>query len=758
MATKLKLQHKPWKQAMTTSPTPSAKLVSLYDLLINDNGYIRTTGTDVGHDIFIFNTDVYGTDGTPTQSSVDDWQQFGYDIGLVNYDKRSKPRVVTATNATSFCNKGDKFNLYDKDAALYPDDAVAVYYANEASTICGRSDIDSITMDAFTKGLLTVVGEDESTLAAGSYADIQLTDTDSIFKDTMIYEDGKSSYTKLFLNATSVRIQNIILAALANQYAGNWDTTSPYKTSLQTAVATSNILNLLETEDGVNILKYVYVWVKAPYAADYIDPKDFNQDLNQDSDVVHRNMIISSEGDFNRYADSSNTTTYRDYLTGESHNYIPKNSPLKDILSTSFYTSSGVTATDMTAIIKDADMPTSLIGSIISEPTYTSDEIKYADAVPINFFDPESRKEGDDYEFFPGRIPTIMPKYGNLNLDGRITSPTIDEIWYIIKKLISGRPLDTSVVNVKDDVLYRAAPYSVAGDTTTSVESKDTTLTDVVNSQFTFYANGGTSAIKGDPVDFYLTKSSTGDITDVTITEYFSQPNRVYHHIYNLINTYSALASKFNSARDIDTIAAKDVLGIADRGSASPDSEFGVRSSAPLSLRELEAAELGNKYNIVNNFVFMVRNFAVTGQLGYSYTSEATNALGAAGSLYQFHRDYNFNVSNPNTFFRLGGTGAALYDSGGNEVATSGTDASFQDLSTEGAADESALYMLDDNKKKTTTIKTGRLPLLKENYGISSNLREEQGLYTGAEVFLAADGSWRYIQEHLRTPILRSTY
>ena len=50
------------------------------------------------------------------------------------------------------------------------------------------------------------------------------------------------------------------------------------------------------------------------------------------------------------------------------------------------------------------------------------------------------------------------------------------------------------------------------------------------------------------------------------------------------------------------------------------------------------------------------------------------------------------------------------------------------------------------------------MPLLVRNYGKSVYLSEEFGSYSGADIYMAADGTWRYKAEHSRVPILRSRY
>ena len=180
--------------------------------------------------------------------------------------------------------------------------------------------------------------------------------------------------------------------------------------------------------------------------------------------------------------------------------------------------------------------------------------------------------------------------------------------------------------------------------------------------------------------------------------------------------------------------------------------EYGPRASAPLSLRELEAAILGNKYNIENNFVFASKTYAVTGKFGKRLKDD-NDSIVSGGSLYQMHRDYNADVVNPNTYFELGGKGDGT---SGYDITAGDLDGG-QEVNMEGPG-IIPVYILDKNLKRTEDTNTSQLPIMVSNYGKSDLLYEEQGKYTGADVYMAADGTWRYIAEHIRLPILRSRY
>ena len=100
------------------------------------------------------------------------------------------------------------------------------------------------------------------------------------------------------------------------------------------------------------------------------------------------------------------------------------------------------------------------------------------------------------------------------------------------------------------------------------------------------------------------------------------------------------------------------------------------------------------------------------------------------------HRDYNYDPIEANT----------QYDPENPQIE-------FGDLANPNAKDESNLKLYDKDE-----LKKSKKPLLVENYGLSDDLHVEDDYLTGSDIYLAADGTWRYRAEHVRLPILRSRY
>lgn len=772
------LQKKPWKVWMSARPEPVAVLTTIRDLL---------NGTNLEHDIMIYNGNLY-SNGVFSGSNFEDFAKYCFDMSPVLFDSASKAKPVKINLNQTYSGFGTQlsenlgispdvtFYYQDKDAALYPEDIRTMFASNntwkgyfrQQSTLLGESVGNAYQLNEFfTIAEKRQDDEDER--------DFIILDEDKVFSATMIFEDGKKAYTKLQLNRKiSDRMYWFIAGAvLYNSSASN---VVAYNTKLYQAFTDTQNDTSKQTLDFVkkwvdaliaankdenDILAHVYVWIKAPFAGDYVDPKDFNQDLNQDSNVVFANILVANDyakarNDFNRYRQSTDfsgiNTSIDEYLEKATRPYCPTNSPIKDFLSDglvseikeNFRRDEDVSSTeglesDALAVIKDSYELSPVTGSVLVVPGSSAKQSdKTTRYTPFNFYDPESREDAEYYKSL-GRIPTLLRNSGNFTTDGRIMSPTIDELWYVIKKLISGNR------NQNDERLSLLAGESYQG---------DTSLTEVPKVDYNF--NVDKKTYRADPIDFKFSYDGQGNVSGINPLEWVAQPSKVSHKVFNYIKQYSKTLNTFFDAQNIEEQNTRrientgDDLVINDSFElGNIDREHGPRSSAPLSLRELEAAMLGNKYNIDNNFIFSTKTYAVTGKFGKKEEDDDGNII-SAGSIYQLHRDYNAKVDKPNTWFKLKGTGKA---------DSEGMDATCGDLDGEVEMNGNInVYVLDGKHKRTTITYDSKLPKLVKNYGKSKVLLERQGQYRGSNVYMAADGTWRYNFEHVRIPILRSRY
>lgn len=751
----LELQRKPWKVWMSSAPQPTAVLTTAYDLL-------KQGGSKLDHNLVILNENVYAA--SVFNGNFEQFYRYALDISPATFDKRSKTRVETVDIKetlgidASFAQSESEIEFYvqDKAAALYPSDLKTVFavnttwkaYFRNVSILANRDVTTSYRVDEmFTASVDTDTNPSSS--------DIYVRDTDEVFTSTMVFEDGKKAYTTVGVNRTERILQLVLGAILFNSNKSqNLVALRDYLAGITKAQRENLFSLLVNAKIGDNpLLSYVYLWVKAPFCADYIDPEDFNQDLNQDADVTHRNLLLANNynnvrNNYNRYnedIDYSGSTS-SDMLEKMSRPYCPMTSPMKDILSEKLMLLSGVSGDSIRdkaqKLLEDSLKDDSIIGSVLVTPKGT-DVTDVARFTPFTFYDPESREEAEYYNEL-GKLPTLIGRDGNLTTDGRIMSPTIDELWYIIYKTILGHSNESSNV-----ISFPQSNNYGSGDTSLFEATKEYKWTD-----------DEAGNVKGSPLSFLFKTNDNGEVNGIAVDEWVANPDEHFINVHTQIQRISTDITKFFDAQNPDVAKSRDIFNTGDDialGNAqthtkdtitAKDREYGPRN-VPLSLRELEAAIMGIKYNVDNNFIFDSKTYAVTGKFG-KIEKDDDGVIIAGGSLYQMHRDYNANVTSPNTVFKMGA----------DNTGDIGRDAAFGDLNNqkEYHKDNTKLYLLDKKNKRTKNEKTSGMPLLVENYGKSASLASEQGEYTGSDVYMAADGTWRYKAEHMRIPILRSRY
>ena len=751
----LELQRKPWKVWMSSAPQPTAVLTTAYDLL-------KQGGSKLDHNLVILNENVYAA--SVFNGNFEQFYRYALDVSPATFDKRSKTRVekIDLKEAlgidASFTQSESEIEFYvqDKAAALYPTDLKTVFavnatwkaYFRNVSILANRDVTTSYRVDEmFTASVDTDTNP--------STSDIYVRDTDEVFTATMVFEDGKKAYTTVGVNRTERILQLILGAILFNSNKSqNLVSLRDYLAGITKAQRENLFSLLVNAKIGDKpLLSYIYLWVKAPFCADYIDPEDFNQDLNQDADVTHRNLLLANNynnvrNNYNRYnedIDYSGSTS-SDMLEKMSRPYCPMTSPMKDILSEKLMLLSGISGDSIREkaqkLLDDSLKDDSIIGSVLVTPKGT-DVTDVARFTPFTFYDPESREEAEYYNEL-GKLPTLIGRDGNLTTDGRIMSPTIDELWYIIYKTILGHSNESSNV-----VSFPQSNNYGSGDTSLFEATKEYKWTD-----------DKAGNVKGSPLSFLFKTNDNGEVNGIAVDEWVANPDEHFINVHTQIQRISTDITKFFDAQNPDIAKSRDIFNTGDDialGNAqthikdtitAKDREYGPRS-VPLSLRELEAAIMGIKYNVDNNFIFDSKTYAVTGKFG-KIEKDDNGAIIAGGSLYQMHRDYNADVTSPNTVFKMGA----------DNTGDNGRDATFGDLNNqkEYHKDHTKVYLLDKKNKRTEIEKTSGMPLLVENYGKSVSLAREQGEYTGSDVYMAADGTWRYKAEHMRTPILRSRY
>ena len=835
---------RPWKHSLTTIPTKTENsLISLYDLFYNSSKklWIDSTaesealkGCKLEHDIICLNTSMLKTDGTVDSTQATDitastWWSNGIDISLPMFDARAKKKEIecdaSVNNLAIFY--GNKYVIYDKDSALEPKNTIV--FTSRGIKIRNNLNGVTLTWENYSPPSIGIYNSIEKSTTL----DILLSAQDKAFKSTLVTQDGFDAYNRLFINPYTNFAVDLVMKAtgmnlnlVQNLQDGTFLSPHTYvfpSLSLFWDVTNPNSIayNINGGGDAwYNLLKNTFVWVRAPFYADYIKPDDFEQSLTPESKVVHNELMLSGAGDFKKYDMSitqdatipekglndnkdvsqyglgaiSNATHIDDLGFSElSMPYIPKTSPTVDI-----YTSKLLDEEKLLQGIKNiGDKDSTNYSSKISLPegstqiqnfldekvsgndmiirglpvaainrdnAVSSENISPESLIPPNWFDPENRYS-DKYYSEMTKFPTVVPKDGNLYVDGRIIGPTIDEIWIMLKKLTGGRLSD-------DDSENRATNLDIGIPVGTSNHSNntDTTMTEVPDSEFNFKM--GNELKYGDPIDFKYDVNVDDDKVKLysqklEITKFVNQNDTITYPVYNSLkllsnsiinntNDGNCSIKKTDSEEGISTnreitsfTAWKNITTdsdeiddvknvIEDNASVNDDDPFwGPRKSAPYSLRELEAMIKGNKYNIITQARFVKENFAVTGGLGKRTNPGGEKYNSASGSIYQMHQNYNFDVANPNTFYNNDGTDTG-FDSNGSTCG--------------------ARAVIDDSDMRTFEQRHDGHIRYVEDYGKSDTLSLNPEKFSSQDVYLSAAGDWRYVSDHVRIPILRGEW
>lgn len=855
----IKSPTRPWKHTLTTTPTCTENsLVSLYDLFYDSNGNLwinsedSMAGTALEHDIICLNSAMLKSDNSIDQSQTatietSTWWTYGIDISIPIFDARARRKVVQCNASIRESELpifiGNKFTIYDKDSALEPDGTDVFTSRGVMSNIASNG----ITWENYCPPSLLAFTAGAG--ASGNNADIILSAPDKAFKSTLVMQDGMSAYNRIFINpytwyaivlvtkATGMSLNNLLsttntltpasIKETFGSYENFWTTLDKKGLYVAEAVNLGGNASILtsaspeakDTYDGsrwFELLKNTFVWVRAPFFADYVKPEDFDQELNQDAKVIHSELMLSGAADFKKYDVFSTASAEIDTRSGidKTHSapgistnsesivkdvgmselsmpYVPKTSPTVDIYTSRLLDNDTYlkglkqgTSEDLTNYSSKIAVPgssTQIENFIENEASGNNPMVRglpiaainrtnaksaptTESLIPPNWFDPENYLSDDDYKNMT-KFPSVVPKDGNLYVDGRIIGPTIDEIWIMLKKLTGGRLSDVNSTD-RAEALDMGIPK---GDGYYENDT-DTTMTEVPDSEFNFkYSDEGASKY-GDPIDFqYTPTSDTANINlfdqKLSVTKFVNQNNKITYPVYSSLKLLSddivahvddgkatvlnadadgkltdRRITNFTAWKDVKTKAELDANGDKNVVSDNESIEAGYWAprKVPYSLRELEAMIMGNKYNIITQARFVKENFAVTGGLGKRSGEDPDNMSNfASGSLYQLHKNYNFDVANPNTFYNYEGT---LTGFNGDNVPV-------------GAQAE-----VDDEDWRSPEQKAAGHIRYVENYGTSKALSEDQEKYSSSDVYLSAFGDWRYVSDHNRIPILRGEW
>lgn len=650
-----------WKQELSIDDyKPFSQKVSLFDLLFEEAGgqykprvksinkNCSVVGIPLTHNIIVFDSDLYSlqTNGhikyAPTERKK--FEVSGYDIAIPEFDLRSKPFLLTEQNVEDTfkremvpfndsdsiysCLNKYKPKSFENGDFFYNKQIAAGYNFAPGFKIFDIEAVKNISStDTFTESSLKgeeglLVSNDILFSATeDASADIYLCEHDNSFKNKYLNGyDNLSPYTKIAGNVYS----DVFWKAFTKYY------------NFQIAKPTYKNFCIIDGDnvqmDNITayLLKHCYILLRCAFFADYVDYRDFGQKLSKSAKVIHNNLILSRNGDFERF-DKNSDDGYDD--TKNTRPYIPTITPSIDRLADKILNSLGKDPAKtsleekMQTIIDDSNDPNSEIGSLPTEtfeelsesldPSFTSSS--NGESLAPLWFDPDSRNSAKDYN----DIPTVMTKDGNIITDGRVISRTIDELWEAIKRIESGRMPDAEGSQSSEmGYGYGSEDYEIVTDTRPVLK------------HHSFISNGKQKI--GDPVYIDYVNSTP---LKFTVKEWVNSPNEIKYNIIDEIKDLfrydfeigDALLTVTSILEKIDSAVSKE--NVSDR---------------PYSLRELESLLRGLQFNLAYFVSYSKQFFARVGKLG-KVSNEGTY-FENAGGIYQMHKDFESTGKIDTTF------------------------------------------------------------------------------------------------------------
>lgn len=597
-----------WKQALSVEEYEQfCEIVSLYDLaFIEEDKKLRslTNGLKLKHTVIAY----------------DQSKDKQISVAIPEIDLRSKPEFVLIDEYKKLglpaLEEGDYFY---KGGDNNKDNAAKGYKKFDYEAVKSF-----ISTESFTNAENNPFSE--CTYGPSLENDIILSERDTDFEKKYITPKGfdYEAYNGLYISPQS-NIFNQLFKSYWKLTNNKFDILSYI--SINETAGTYDI-----TSEGIaNMLKCTYIAILCPFYADIIDYKDFKQELSPDSTVVHKNVIVSASADTKRFDNFSDDS--RDTATS-SRPYIPTTTPLTDNFGEKF-----------DDIFDDANK--NAIGSLQTETFedgasnegfFTSSKIE--SSIPPFYYDKNSRFEKSDYE----DNPIVIPKDGNLLVDGRIFSMTIDEIWEAIKRIESGRDSD-SKISENIEIGYPLNSASKNDNDTRPFSLK----------KFNF----GTKT--GDPLKVsYKTKSKR---LMMSVDSYVDDPDTI---VYNIIDDIKDIVSK-DFGIDVENIS--EVISVIGQLSQYLPAEKAY------SLRELESLLRGLQYNVAYISKYANMYFTRVGKIGEIIENNNAHHKDAAGSLYQSHKDFINSGKNSTQFKGIESLGKITNESYGNrqdEISSQG--------------------------------------------------------------------------------------
>ena len=522
------VQVAPWKISFTPEGNgPYAVKVKLADLLFDQTSspwvprYLPPgKGVNLLHDIILFDPNIYATSGggsiVTSDATRDLRQNHGIFLSKITYDARSAPAWVANVAYAPLNSPGDAHHG-QAGYYIYPTEAALPVIEMDYSLTSNKAYYDSsiIPTDLYNPALpynsitnpymcyqssvtLAIAG----TTAAATSAMI-LSSPDLALQATI---PGSSllPYTRIYLSGDTMNLTEVvnILRFFTNYGYVNGSAMIDPSTG-----AAYSVLDLVNPEKNT-YLQHCEIWIRCSYFADYITPVAFQQDLSPTSQAAHKNMIVGA-GDFSRFT--------REAADAEIKPYTPITPPRNDLLTSALTISTAGT------------FP-------IPSKTGEYNAAGTGRRAPMGWADPDI-----DTAIAAGYV--ALPQIGNAYVSGRILSPTIDELWIYIKKMVSGTG-STAVPAEPALVLGGHTGDPISADGSIYV-SAPTAITYAVDTTLATLANATVSSVGTYTFDSYVPANNpTPRSAPYSLREMESLLDNLQYNLRTAVGFFSSNAVK----------------------------------------------------------------------------------------------------------------------------------------------------------------------------------------------------------------------
>src|SRR5574344_2261 len=465
--------------------------------------------------------------------------------------------------------------------------------------------------------------------------------------------------------------------------------------------------------------------VKMVGFGDLIEPENFNQDLNQESTPVFENLLLNKNNHDSGFSDST-----------PGKKYFQKTVPLND--------SFAITKTEALDLKKsDTKFSTTQIDANV-------------DTAPADMYWRNNKNINYENYLSDGHI-SAGPSRGNEVLDGKIVGPTIDDIWVFFKRLVEDYSAEAlpifhgvkGTLDTSNTFVHSASASTIYDilDWTPTMDSSTMKYTSMkVNDKILFTKDYQSASMFSFNSPVSTDTSTSGYfISDDFLEPAATRAAALVGHDTTITGGVKALTPSTN----ITDQRIKAAAAMAETMSFSDNVHERFYKDHPMNLKYIE------------------RELQKICQNMYEYTQLVTETYIPKG-----FGDLNNNVGTLSFLHKN------HYSDDSSLVATADGVEKVEDISYDSVSEKDGkvvktLKIIDADKKVIYDDGIFEDRTLKANFGQTEipHNQSDATVYTYtemekleanqaklSEIYLAADGTWRDVNEHPRVPILKCRF